>query len=197
MSDRPEFPADLVLTTERLTIRPLGDSDVDEIVVAARDPLTQQWLPLPRPYLADHARGFVHDIASAAQSSGRGLIRGIESEGRLAGAIDFKATDWRNGETEIGYWTHPAFRGRGIMVEAVTAMAHYALTEADLHRVVLRIAPGNAASARVAEKAGFTREGVARNAGFIHDGRVDLVIYSLIRPDVLQRELKPAGGSRA
>lgn len=179
-----EFPADLVLTTERLTIRPLDDADVDAIVVAATDPLTQEWLPLPRPYLRAHAEGFVHGIADAAQASGRGLIRAVECEGGLAGAIDFKSTDWTNGETEIGYWTHPAFRGRGIMVEAVTAMAHYALSKADLQRVVVRVAPGNTASIRVAEKAGFTREGVARNAGFTHDGRVDLVIFSLIRPDL-------------
>jgi RimJ/RimL family protein N-acetyltransferase len=63
-------------------------------------------------------------------------------------------------------------------------MAHYALTEAALERVVLRMATGNIASSRVAEKAGFTREGVARNAGFTHDGRVDYFVYSLIRPDL-------------
>jgi len=179
-----QFPADLVLKTERLTLRPLDDSDLDAIVVAARDPLTEHWLPLPRPYLVDHARGFVHEIAPAALASGRGLIRAIECEGELAGVIDFKSTDWNNGETEIGYWTHPAFRGRGIMVEAVTAMTRYALTEAGLQRVVVRVATGNAPSARVAEKAGFTREGVARNAGYIHDGRVDLAIFSFIRPDL-------------
>jgi RimJ/RimL family protein N-acetyltransferase len=184
MSDRPEFPAGLVLTTGRLSIRPLADSDVDALVVAAADPVTQQWLPLPRPYLVEDARGFVRDIAPAAQASGLGLIRGIECEGELAGAIDFKRTDWNNGETEIGYWTHPAFRGRGIMPEALTAMAHYALTEMRLERVVVRVAPGNTASARVAEKAGFTREGVARNAGHLHEGRVDLVVYSLISTDL-------------
>jgi RimJ/RimL family protein N-acetyltransferase len=187
MSDRREFPADLVLTTDRLTIRALQDSDVDEIVVAASDPLTQRWLPLPRPYLVEHARGFVHDIAPAAQAAGHGLIRAVECDGKPAGAVDFKSTDWVHGETEIGYWTHPAFRGRGIMTEAVTAMAPYALLESGLERVVVRVATGNTASARVAEKAGFTREGVARNAGFTHDGRVDLVIFSLIRPDLPAR----------
>ncbi|WP_156760962.1 GNAT family N-acetyltransferase [Microbacterium karelineae] len=50
--------------------------------------------------------------------------------------------------------------------------------------VELRIAPGNAGSLRVAERAGFTREGTARNAGFTDAGRVDLVVYSLIRADV-------------
>lgn len=183
MSD-PVFPADLVLTTERLTIRPLDDGDLDALVVAASDPLTQRWIPLPRPYLIEHARGFVHDIATAAQTSGGGLVRGIECEGELAGAIDFKRTDWINGETEMGYWTHPAFRGRGIVPEAAAALARYALTALGLQRVVVRVATGNTGSARAAEKAGFIREGVARNAGYVHDGRVDLVVFSMIRSDL-------------
>jgi RimJ/RimL family protein N-acetyltransferase len=52
------------------------------------------------------------------------------------------------------------------------------------HRVELRIATGNAASRRVAEKAGFRVEGVARSAGYVHEGRVDLVVYSLVRSDL-------------
>jgi RimJ/RimL family protein N-acetyltransferase len=186
MTDRPSFPADLVLTTERLRLRPLADSDLDTIVVAGSDPLTQMWLPLPRPYAREHAEGFVHRIAPAAQESGRGLIRAIEFEGDLAGAIDFKGTDWSDRVTEIGYWAAPAHRGRGVMTEAVVAMARYALTEAALERVVLRMATGTTASAHVAEKAGFTREGVARNAGFTHDGRVDYFVYSLIRTHLLR-----------
>jgi RimJ/RimL family protein N-acetyltransferase len=184
MTDRPSFPADLVLTTERLTLRPLADPDLDPIVVAGSDPLTQQWIPLPRPYRREHAEGFVRGIAPAVQRSGAGLIRAIEFEGDLAGVIDFKGTDWSDKVTEIGYWTAPAHRGRGLMTEAVIAMARYALTEAALERVVLRMATGNTASSRVAEKAGFTREGVARNAGFTHDGRVDYFVYSLVRPDL-------------
>ena len=47
-----------------------------------------------------------------------------------------------------------------------------------------RAATGNAASRRVTEKAGFRAEGVARSAGYVHGGRVDLVIYSLVRSDL-------------
>jgi RimJ/RimL family protein N-acetyltransferase len=58
------------------------------------------------------------------------------------------------------------------MTEATVALSRWALTEAAFERVILRIAPGNKASIRVAEKAGFTYEGVARNSGIVHAGRV-------------------------
>lgn len=35
------------------------------------------------------------------------------------------------------------------------------------------------------DRAGFTREGVLRNAGITHSGRVDLVVFSLIRRDLV------------
>lgn len=38
----------------------------------------------------------------------------------------------------------------------------------------------------VAEKAGMTREGVARNAGFTNTGRVDLVVFSFVPADLSQ-----------
>jgi len=39
-------------------------------------------------------------------------------------------------------------------------------------------------SQRVAEKAGMTREGVARNAAFTNSGRVDLVVFGLTPGDL-------------
>ncbi|MDQ1629815.1 MAG: hypothetical protein QOI54_3559 [Actinomycetota bacterium] len=70
------------------------------------------------------------------------------------------------------------------MTEAARALAHWVLDQMGFARVELRIAPGNLASLRVAEKAGFRREGVARSAGIVHHGRVDLVIFSLLPADL-------------
>ncbi len=59
-----------------------------------------------------------------------------------------------------------------------------ALVEHGLERVVVRAGTGNGASQRAAESAGFVREGVARNAGRTHAGRIDLVVYSLVTTDL-------------
>ncbi len=124
------------------------------------------------------------EIAPAARTSGRGLVRALDVDGRCAGSIDFKRTDWVAGASEIGYMTCPWARSEGFMTEAVRALAVWGLSKVGLERVELRIATGNQASQQVTEKAGFVREGVARNAGYVHAGRVDLVIYSLVRGDV-------------
>ena len=70
------------------------------------------------------------------------------------------------------------------------------LREHGFERMELRAATGNLASQRVAEKAGFVREGVARNAGRVHAGRVDLVVYSLTRAD-LGLEQRPGQSAAA
>lgn len=69
------------------------------------------------------------------------------------------------------------------MARAVERVTSWMLKEMAFERVELRIAPDNTGSLRVAERAGFVREGTARNAGFTPSGRVDLVIYSRIPTD--------------
>lgn len=50
------------------------------------------------------------------------------------------------------------------------------------------MATGNVPSLRVGKKAGFTYEGALRNAGFVHAGRVDLAVLSLVPADLAEND---------
>jgi RimJ/RimL family protein N-acetyltransferase len=179
----PTLP-DVCIHGDGVVLRALGPEDIDAVATACNDPETVRWLPLPRPYGRPEARWFIDIFAPTTRDSGAGIIRGIERDGRLVGCVDVKRVDWAARTAEVGYWVAPWDRGSGTATRATRAISCWALREQGFERVELRAATGNLASQRVAEKAGFVREGVARNAGRVHDGRVDLVVYSLTRPDL-------------
>ena len=165
-------------------LRPLIERDVDDVVAACQDELTQEWLPLPRPYTREVALGFITSIAPVQQATGGGLVRAIDIAGRVCGVIDLKHTDWRAQVTQIGYWVAPWARGEGLAGRASRLLSNWALDDQGMERVEIRVALGNVGSRRTALSAGFQSEGIARSAGFIHGGRVDLEVLSRIKADL-------------
>jgi ribosomal-protein-serine acetyltransferase len=177
------FP-ETTLTAGHLTLRPPTEDDADDITLACQDAETLRWLPLPQPYTRASAEWFIHTFGPSQRESGAGVVLAIESAGRLVGAIDLKRVDWADKIAEVGYWVAPWARGRGVASEATRSLARWAIHEHGFERVELLAATGNLASQRAAEKAGFVREGIARNAGHLPDRRVDLVVYSMVRADL-------------
>ena len=82
---------------------------------------------------------------------------------------------------EIGYWLGQEFWGRGITSEALAAVTDYAFENFDLCRLYAHVFEWNPASARVLEKAGYSKEGRLRKS-VTKDGRtIDQFLYAIIR----------------
>jgi ribosomal-protein-alanine N-acetyltransferase len=88
---------------------------------------------------------------------------------------------WRN--ATIGYYVDRAHNGRGVATGAVTLACRFGFDNAGLHRIQAGVMPRNAASARVLEKVGFRREGLARRYLFIAGAWEDHDIYALTVED--------------
>ncbi|MGP3961552.1 GNAT family N-acetyltransferase [Nonomuraea sp. 3N208] len=195
------------LRTERLLLRPLEPADVPDLAATAADPLTQARTGVPRGYTEDHARAFIenverlrlrgagigwaavqreHGAESGSLGDQRSPVGARPSDaagesGRFAVNVDLRDVDWTNGTAEVGYMTAPWARGRGYAGEAVLAVARWLFECHGFRRLQLRVAVGNPESQRVAEKAGFSREGVAR-ASLAGE---DLVVFSLVPSDLV------------
>jgi hypothetical protein len=74
----------------------------------------------------------------------------------------------------------PSFRGRGIADEAARMLQQHLFRDLGYHRLQLEIYGFNERAQRHAERAGFVREGVRRNAYWRHGGWTDAVLYALL-----------------
>lgn len=103
-------------------------------------------------------------------------------EGELLGGTGLHRMDWKARRFEIGYWRRSGREGRGIATEAVLTLTRLCFDELQAQRVELRIDNVNTASWRVAERCGFTLEGVLRSDSLAPDGTLrDMRVYSRVR----------------
>ncbi|WP_203863181.1 GNAT family N-acetyltransferase [Planobispora rosea] len=85
---------------------------------------------------------------------------------------------------EIGLIPAPEFRGRGYGTQAHKPLVRYLFDHSTVHRIQAGTEITNVAEQRALEKAGFTREGVLRGAGFRAGKWHDGVRYSFLRSDL-------------
>jgi len=179
------FPT-LTVATPRLHVRPLDADDAKATGEIFADPKTRRWLPFPQEFGPIDGTAWCVELAADRRDSGDGDHYGAvrREDGRLVACLWTKRTDWVARSTEVSYAVAPDARGFGVAGEAVDALAIALMCEHGFERIEVRVAPGNVASRRVAEKAGFTYEGRLRNAGYVYSGRVDVEVWSLVAADL-------------
>lgn len=108
------------------------------------------------------------------------LQMGIWYGGQLVGFIGFNTIQHSNNKADIGYWLAEDAQGRGIITRACQALITYGFNEYGLNKIEIHCAEGNARSRAVAQRLGFTQEGIIRHNEFLHDHYVNHVLYSLL-----------------
>jgi RimJ/RimL family protein N-acetyltransferase len=162
-----------------LLLREWTYEDVPAIADACSDPEIARWIPfVPAPYTERDASEYVQACLTAGDDRHAFAMVGSE-DGRLLGSIDLRVNAMRSGH--IGYWVARPARGHGVCTHALRILSRWAVTQLGLGRLELVTDPGNVASQRVAEKAGFRREAVLRSHLLYRDGRRrDSVMFSLL-----------------
>ena len=149
------------LITEKFTLRPLREADLDELVQICTDPETVRWTTVPLNYTRDDAQTFL-TFTQRAAAAGRELTWAIDDSGVLAGAISLRLPEGSANApgtyADLGFYTAAQMRGRGIMTDAVRTVLGFGFDPLGLGLDTIGWAAlvGNAASERVAVKAGFT-----------------------------------------
>jgi ribosomal-protein-serine acetyltransferase len=149
----------------------------------------RQWLPWVDSTLsADDTREFIR-CSLEQYAKGESLVAGIWQAGCLAGIVSFVEISPANRSAMIGYWLGGEYEGKGIMTRACEALIDYGFGELGLNRIVIRASTDNMRSQAVPLRLGFTREGVARQAEWLNDRFLDMIVYSMLRSEWQARKI--------
>jgi RimJ/RimL family protein N-acetyltransferase len=163
-----------------LVLRPWAEGDAAALVAAFADPEIQRWHARTVESRAEAGELIArYQRAWRSETGAHWAITGPEVIGRVA----LRTVDLEEGCAEIAYWVTPAARGRGAAPRSAIALSGWALGELGLHRLDLEHSVANAASCRVAQKAGFAYEGTRRSAVLHGDGWHDMHLHARIRGD--------------
>jgi RimJ/RimL family protein N-acetyltransferase len=144
----------VILRGHGIVLREWTDDDLDRMSELFDEPSIEQATPLETPFDRAAAARYLAR-ARESRAEGRAIQLAITTDGgaALGEVLLFGIAD---GCGELGYAVGVAHRGQGLGARAVRLLVDHAAEQLGLHRFLLKIAPGNAASARVAAAAGFS-----------------------------------------
>ena len=171
-------PPDPTLRDDAIVLRRWAPEDVAAVTRACQDEEIARWTTIPSPYSEDDARVWLASVTDPALEDQLNFAVTKADDGSLVGSMSL----WilRREIGEFGYWAVAEARGHGYTPRALRLLAKWAIDELHLSRLQLGTFPGNRASERVAEKVGFTPEGVLRSYIEQRGERRDVRMWSLL-----------------
>ncbi|NHM32684.1 GNAT family N-acetyltransferase [Neobacillus terrae] len=171
-------------TTERLLIRSPKPGDgkaVYDAIEAALEEL-KPWMPFA------HFSQTEQDVeANIREAHVKFLTREdlrllvfLGETGELIASSGLHRINWEVPKMEIGYWVDTRHSGKGYVTEAVKGITEFAFKELKARRLEIRCDAKNVKSRSVAERAGFTLDGILKNEAMSIEGNElrDTCIFS-------------------
>ncbi len=155
------------------------------LVDLSGDPYLSMIGTLPRNTDRDGALGYIERQHNRLTTgAGYSFCVALAASDEAVGGAALSLASIDQGRATAGYCIAPRHRRRRLASQALQALTAFAWTLPEVQRIELHIEPWNVASERVAQVAGYHREGLLRQHQVIDGTPVDMLLYSAIRPSV-------------
>lgn len=166
------------LRTERFTLRPLRPEDTAALYPTLSDPAHCLYLTRPAFESEDELWGWLAD----PDWNGRTWIA-EDADGEVAGrfvSVPTNAPGQTGGVEEIGYIVCSHRQREGVARECTAALIAHLFAADALRKLTAEVDTRNAASVRLLEALGFTREAHLREHEETHEGMCDVYWYAML-----------------
>ena len=191
------------LITDRLRLRPLQAGDA-----AALHRLVNDWevaktlarVPFPYPRdLADEWIASTSTQLAAGTAWHLAVTRQVDGAEVLLGCVGLTLDAKNPKEAELGYWIGRPHWGQGLGPEAAGRLAHWALANLEIDRLVASALVDNERSAAVLRRIGFKESGAGSQEFISRGGLMPVRLFSATRMDITVEapapvEAAPASG---
>lgn len=170
----------LILTTERLVLRPFQKEDAESFFACCRNPNLGSNAGWPPHRTLEESRRILQSVF--IEQEGMWAIT-LKDTQQLIGSVGIIADPKRDNSQVrmLGYWLDEAYWGKGYMTEAVKVVLKYGFEELKLSLITANCYPHNERSKHVLKKSGFVYEGTLHQAELTYNGNIyDHDCYYLI-----------------
>lgn len=170
----------MILTTERLSLRPMAQADAPALFAILGDDVAMRYWH--RPAIARLA---VVEEMVREQIAAHAICRywTVWRRGDAIGSCDLSLIEWAEARAETGFLFRRDQWGFGLAFEAMTAVKAHAFEVLALERLTARTHVENKAARRVLERLGFKLEHIAGNHAPAPGLKMDCAFYALERPE--------------
>jgi RimJ/RimL family protein N-acetyltransferase len=184
------------LHTDRLRLRPVGDSDADDLFALHSDAHVLRFWDAPPWSDRERAQRFIAaSRRMSEEETGARVVVERTADGAFLGWCALARWNPEFRSAALGYCLAEAAWGQGYATEAAGAVLTWAFATLDLNRVQAETDTRNVASARVLEKLGFVHEGTLREDCVVNGVVSDSWVFGLLRRDWSRRvTTNPADG---
>jgi len=164
-----------------LLLRPWTERDIPLLEQASHDPYIPATTSVPALYTyAEGLQWLARQQQRVLEDAGFPFCIADTQTDEPLGFIGLWLSNLAQGRANLGYWTLPQARQRGVATAALRLLSTWSFEHLTITRLELYIEVWNIASQRVAERAGFQREGVLHSYIEVEKTRRDAVVYTCI-----------------
>jgi len=172
------------LKTDRLVLRPLQHSDLDDLFEYAQD-ADVYTMGMWQPYESDRdARQHLDELLSLYMKGLMWWAIEHKADRKMIGRIELSHVDREDKHAEISYALNKSYWRQGIMSEGMERVINYAFNDMTLNRLYARTLTDNEPSCKLLEKFNFQREGHLREHSQVKGYPEDIYFYGLLKSDL-------------